>query len=196
MNKLLVLLALSFIYQSVTAQEVKFTDGQYPNGLTYPIAKFGMNAKAERMLNKNIIHVVSNYEEQDYCIGQYGYVQQTNFIQINFYFNCIDMDESKNEFHLFSLDDGEPCPTSEMFLDKKKKGYRQFFRKRIAAHFTENGKDAPSDEQMQSMSIDDCTVKLLEKGIKISRPNDKNWPDKDLMINWSEIQPFLKTTFI
>lgn len=196
MIKTTLLLALSLFSQLVIAQEVKFTDGQYQNGLSYPIAQFGVNAQAETMLNKNIIHIVSNYEEQDYCIGQYGYVQQTNFIQINFYFNCIDMDESKNEFHLFSLDDGEPCPTSEMFLDKKKKGYRQFFSNRITAHFIENGKDAPSEERMKVMSIDNCTVKLLEKGIEISRPNDENWPEKNLMIDWSQIQPFLKTTFI
>ena len=49
---------------------------------------------------------------------------------------------------------------------------------------------------MKVMSIDNCTVKLLEKGIEISRPNDENWPEKDLMIDWSQIQPFLKMTFI
>ncbi|PHR28177.1 MAG: hypothetical protein COA38_12560 [Fluviicola sp.] len=196
MDKTLTLLALLLFSQLATAQEVKFTDGQYQNGLTYPIAEYSVSSEAETTLNNNILNIVSNYEEQDYCIGQYGYVQQTRFIQLHFYFNCMDMDESKNEFYLFSLDDGEPCPTSEMFLDKQKKHYRPFFSERIASHYTENGKEAPSDELMKSLSIDDYNVKLLEKGIEISLPNDENWPNTNLIISWVEIQPFLKTNFI
>lgn len=196
MYKTAILLALLFISQSVTAQAVKFSDGHYENGLTYPIANLGANADVERMLNKNILHIVSNYEDQEFCIGQYGFVQQTNFIQIHFYFNCMDMDESKNEFYLFSLEDGEPCLTSEMFLDKEKKRYLPFFTKRIAAHYTENNKQVPSDEVMQAITIDDCKVQLLEQGIEISRPTDENWPDENLIIYWSELRPFLKTIFI
>ncbi|MCJ8289051.1 MAG: hypothetical protein HRT58_06510 [Crocinitomicaceae bacterium] len=196
MDKTLTLLALLLFSQLATAQEVKFTDGQYQNGLTYPIAEYSVSSEAETTLNNNILNIVSNYEEQDYCIGQYGYVQQTRFIQLHFYFNCMDMDESKNEFYLFSLDDGEPCPTSEMFLDKQKKHYRPFFSERIVSHYTENGKEAPSDELMKSLSIDDYIVKLLEKGIEISLPNDENWPSTNLIVSWVEIQPFLKTNFI
>lgn len=196
MIKTLVLLALIPLSQLVTAQQVKFGEGQYPNGLVYPIAQLGSNPAAQTMLNKNIMLIVSEYEAQDYCIGQYGYVQQTNFIQMNFYFNCIDMDESKKESHLFSLDDGEPCPTSEMFLDKKKKAFRDYFIKKVNAHYVENGKTAPSDEQMKSISIDNCTAKLLEEGIEISRPNDENWPGTSMTILWSDVQSYLKTTFI
>lgn len=196
MDKTLTLLALLLFSQLATAQEVKFTDGQYQNGLTYPIAEYSVSSEAETILNNNILHIVSNYENQDYCIGQYGYVQQTSFIQLHFYFNCMDMDESKNEFYLFSLADGEPCPTSKIFLDKQRKRYRPFFRERIASHYTENGKEAPSDEVMKSLSIDDYIVKLLEKGIEISLPNDENWPSTNLIISWVEIQPFLKTNFI
>jgi hypothetical protein len=46
MIKTTLLLALSLFSLLVFAQEVKFTDGQYQNGLTYPIAQFGVNSQA------------------------------------------------------------------------------------------------------------------------------------------------------
>lgn len=196
MEKRLILLPLLFVFQFVLAQQVKFTDGQYPNGLTYPIVNFSGNTDAEKNLNENILSIVSEYETQDFCIGQFGYVQQTNFLQLNFYFNCIDMDESKNEFHLFSLENGQPCPPSEMFLDKERKRFREYFRTKITTHFTENGKEQPSSEYMESMSIDDCIVQLLEDGIEVSLPSNENWPAKNLVISWNEIRPFLKSIFI
>lgn len=196
MDKRIILLPLLFVFQIVTAQEVKFSNGEYDNGLIYPIAEFHGNAATEDMLNKNILKIVSGYQEKDYCIGQYGFVQQTSFIQLNFYFNCIDMDESTTESHLFSLEDGEPCAPSEMFIEKRKKGYLPYFKQRVSRHFIEFEKEEPSKEFLKSLSIDDCQVTLLEEGIKISIPNADNWPDEDLLLFWSELRPYLKTTFI
>ena len=196
MDKKIILLPLLLLFQFVTAQQVIFSEAQFDNGLTYPIAQFKGNPGAVKMLNNNILGIISEYEEQDYCIGQYGYVQQTNFIQLNFYFNCIDMDESKNVFHLFNLSEGQPCPVSEMFIEKEKKRYEPYFRKRIAAHYTENGKETPTEAEMKSLSIDDYTVILMDKGIEISMKSDGNWPDKRLLIYWSELRPYLKMTFL
>lgn len=196
MDKRIILLPLLLILQLVSAQDVKFSNGTYENGLIYPIAEFNGNAVTEKMLNKNILNIISNYQKQDYCIGQYGYVQQTSFIQLNFYFNCIDMDESAKESHLYSLDDGEPCPPSEMFIEKQKKGYLPYFRQRVSKHFIEFEKEAPSKEFLKSLSIDDCQVTLLEEGIKISINQAVNWPEEDLIISWGQLRPYLKTTFI
>lgn len=196
MDTRLIFLPFLLVFQLAFSQEVKFTNGQFPNELIYPIVSLTGNPDAEKTLNENILSIVSEYENQDYCIGQYGYVQQTNFLQIQFYFNCIDMDESKNEIYLFSLANGQPCPPSEMFVDNQRKKYREFFRNKIASHFTENGKETPSNEFLESLTIDDCTIQLLEDGIEISLSTDANWPAKNLMLTWIEIRPYLKTTFI
>lgn len=196
LDKKLILLLLLLVFQWTLAQEVKFKDGQFSNGLIYPIADFNGSADAEKKLNENILSIVSEYEQQDYCIGQYGFVQQTNYIQLHFYFNCIDLDESKNEFHLFSLENGEPCQPSAMFLEKEQKKFREYFKQKISTHYTDNNVNLPSSDFMESLSLDDCKVKLLEGGMEISLPNEQNWPAKNLVITWTEIRPFLKTTFI
>jgi hypothetical protein len=195
MDKRLLLLPLLLIAQLVTAQEVKFSERIYDNGLSYPIVESMGNVDAKNALNENILKIVSKYESQDFCIGEYGYVQRTSFIQLNFYFNCIDMDASKNESYLFSLSDGEICPPSEMFMEEKEKNYRAFIRKKVVAHYTQHGKEVPSSELLDNLSIDDCQVILLEEGMEVSMNTD-GWPNEDLLLTWDELRPYLKSIFI
>ena len=196
MDKKIILLPLLFVFQMVTAQEVQFTERAYDNGLIYPVAEFTGNTDAQKALNDNILEIVSQYEKQDFCIAQYGFVQRTSFIQLNFYFNCIDMDESIGESHLFDLSNGEICPPSEMFLEEQENRYRAFFHKKVSAHFTQNGKEIPASDFMNNLSIDDCNVTLLEEGLEISLGTEVDWPKEDLLIKWEELRPYLKTIFI
>ncbi|MDG1331223.1 MAG: hypothetical protein P8P74_02760 [Crocinitomicaceae bacterium] len=195
MDKTVILLPLLFVLQMVKAQEVKFSDGLYENGLIYPVVEFSGNVDAKNALNANILEIVSDYKEQDYCIGQYGFVQRTSFIQLNFYFNCIDLDESASESHLFNLSDGEVCSPSVMFREKHEKRYRAFFHKKVTAHYAQHEQEMPSNAFMNELSIDDCDVILLEEGLEISL-DDQNWPSEKLLIKWEELRPFLKTIFI
>lgn len=195
MDKKLLLLPLLFVFQIVNAQDVKFSERAYDNGLIYPVAEFIGNADAEKALNENILEVVSKYEDQDFCVGEFGYVQRTSFIQLNFYFNCIDMDKSLNESYLFSLSDGEICPPSEMFMEEKEKNYRAYFHKKVVAHYTQNGKEMPASDFMENLSIDDCMVNLIEEGMEISLDSN-DWPEEKLILTWNELRPFLKSIFI
>jgi len=195
MDKKIILLPFLVIFQMVTAQDVKFSERAFDNGLIYPVAKFVGNADAEKALNENILAIVSKYENQDFCIGEFGYVQRTSFIQLNFYFNCIDMDKSLSESHLFNLADGEICPLSEMFMEEKEKNYRAFFHKKVVAHYSQNGKEMPSTDFMDNLSIDDCTVNLMEDGMEISL-DSQDWPEEKLILTWNELHPFLKSIFI
>jgi hypothetical protein len=196
MDKKLLLLPLLLVFQLVNAQEVKFSERAFDNGLTYPVAQFTGNEDAESTLNENIIEIVSKYEDQAFCVGNYGFVQRTSFIQLSFYFNCVDLDESQKETHLFSLSDGELCPPSEMFLEEKEKLYRAFFQKKLSAHYASSGKELPKSELFENITIDDCEVLLLEEGVKISLTSEENWPEEDFILTWNELRPYLKTIFI
>lgn len=192
MKIIIALLTLFLIAQSTYAQNVRFTNGSFENGLMYPIADFSGNADAKTKLNENILEIVSVYKDQDYCISQHGFVQHNNFIQLNFYFNCIDMDESVKESHLFSLKTGEISLPSAMFDESEEKAYSKFLQKKISSHYNDNGKEAPSSEFLNELSIDDCNVNLLEKGIEITLNSQEDWPDASLLITWSELSPYLK----
>ena len=177
--------------QTVFSQNVRFSNGTLENGLSYPIAEFSGDEVAKKTLNQNILEIVSVYKDQDYCISQHGFVQHNNFIQINFYFNCIDLDQSKTESHLFNLSDGETCLPSEMF-SKEENGHNGFLHQKISNHYAENGKEAPSNEFMNTLTIDDCEVNLLKAGLEISLTSQEEWPDANLLIPWSELRPYLK----
>lgn len=196
MDKKIILLPLLFAFQIVTAQEVRFSERAFDNGLNYPVVDFSGNVDAKNALNENILEIVSKYENQEFCIGEYGFVQRTSFIQLNFYFNCIDMEVSKSESHLFDLSSGEICPPSTMFLKKEEKKYHAFLHKKISAHYVQNGKEVPTNEFLSKLSIDDCNVTLLEEGIEVSINAKEDWPENDLLIKWGELRPFLKTIFI
>ncbi|MDG1331224.1 MAG: hypothetical protein P8P74_02765 [Crocinitomicaceae bacterium] len=138
------------------------------------------------------MELVSVYKDQDYCISQHGFVQHNNFLQLNFYFNCIDLDESVKASYLFSLSTGEISLPSAMIDEDKSKDYNEFFKKKIASHYTKNDKEVPSSEFLNELSIDDCEVNLLEKGLEISLNLQENWPDVNLLITWSELSPYFK----
>ncbi len=196
MEKKIILLPLLLLIQFVSAQDVKFTDGYYTNGLSYPIATFRANTQTQENLNNHILKICSEYESQDYCIGQYGFVQQTIYIQLHFYFNCIDMPESKNEYHLFDLSTGDPCLPSAMFLEKQMKKFKSFFRTKIAEQYTANGRSAPEIEVLDALTIDDFMVQLSDVGIEVRSDSLIGWDDMLLKISWIEIRQYLKTTFI
>ena len=196
MRKITLLLPILLFAQLIHAQEIKFKNAQYQNGLIYPVAEFAANAEAQKTMNAKILEIVSEYETQDYCIGQYGYVQQTSFIQLHFYFNCIDLDESQNKYYLFDLGDGTICPPSKMFLDKQKENMQRYFRSRISDFYKNNGKDPLPMETLNQLFIDDFMVQLTEEGLLIRSTTLENWGTQDLSISWSDLRPYLKTTFI
>lgn len=196
MKKRLILLSFLLATQLVQAQSLRFKNGQLDNGLVYPIVDVMGNPEAQKELNSAIQGIIAEYKEQDYCIGQFGYVQKANFLQLNFYFNCIDLDESKTENHFFDLSTGEACTISALFLEKQKKHYDSFFADHIVKHIIENGNDAPSDDFIDSISIEDCQVELVEEGMKINLKSYESWPNEALMISWEELRPFLKSTFL
>ena len=196
MDKRIILLIFLFAFQFANAQEVRFKNGQLDNTLVYPIVSLVGNPEAEKTLNQHILDIVSEYNTQEYCIGQYGYVQKTNFIQLNFYFNCIDLDESVTAYYLFNLSNGELCPPSEMLLDKEKKRFTKLLHERIASHLTDVGTEEPSKELIEAIEIDDCAVKLAEEGMEITIDSYESWPKEALIISWNDLRPFLKSTFL
>ncbi len=196
MEKKLILLPFLLVFQLTQAQSLKFKNGQLDNGLVYPVVTLAGNPDGQQTLNASIQEIIAEYKEQDYCIGQYGYVQKANFLQLNFYFNCVDLDESRNEYHFFNLSTGERCLVSELFMEKQQKHYQPFFADHIRKHLIEHGKEAPSESFIESISIDECQVELIEEGIRISLDSYENWPNEKLVITWDELRPFLKSTFI
>lgn len=188
--KLLVLFISIFSINATFAQNIRFSNGAFDNGLIYPIAQYSGHEDAVKVLNANILEIVSIYKDQDYCIGQHGFVQHNNFVQLNFYFNCIDFDESKTESHLFSLESGEKCVPSEMFAETSEH-HDGYFRERIKSHYADNGIEVP-EEFIDGLTIDDCNVNLLEKGFEISLNQREDWPAENLLITWSELSPYLK----
>ena len=191
MKNTIALFLLLFTAQTLIAQNVRFSNGAFDNGLMYPIGDYAGEVDAKKAFNANILEIVSEYKDQDYCISQYGFVQHNKFIQLNFYFNCIDMDESKTESYLFNLSNGEICLPSEM-ISEDKKSFQTFLEKKISSHYTQNGKDAPTDEFLNELSFDTLNVNLLEKGLEISLDTHEDWPETSLLIAWSEISPYLK----
>ncbi len=196
MRKISLLLPILLFAQSFHAQEITFTDARYSNGLLYPIATIKANPDAQKAMNEQILKIVSVYESQDYCIGQYGFVQQTGYIQLHFYFNCMDMDESQNMYYLFDLGNGQLCTTSEMFLDNQKEKLHRYLRSLVSDFYANNGKEPLQEEVLNQLSIDQFTVQLSEEGLMIRSTKLENWGTQDLVITWLDLRPYLKTTFI
>lgn len=196
MQRIRLILPLVLIAQFACAQEIKFTDAHAQNGLLYPVASIKGNSDAEKTMNENILRITSEFDTQDFCIGQYGFVQQANFIQLHFYFNCMDMEESQNAYYLFDLGDGKICLPSTMFLDKQKDNIQRYFRTRITDFYATNGKDPIPSETLEQLTIDDFTVLLTEDGLSIRSSMLENWGDRALAISWLDLRPYLKTTFI
>lgn len=195
MKTLILTLVVTFASTALFAQKISFREADYDNGMKYPIVQFPSNTAVQVEINRDIEELVEGFKSQDFCIGQYGYVQKSGFLQIHIYANCIEMTSSENYYTLYDLETGKVVSISKMFKSKSMSEFNTYFREKARAFVKE--KSIPvADTVFNTMTIDDFHPVLTGDGIELKHASIESWGENKLIIKWTDIQKYLKLSYI
>ena len=194
MKTLYLIVSLAFSSSSF-AQQVKFREGQLENGMAYPILEYPTKRSAELAINKDIEAQIEKYKADDFCIGAYGYVQKTGFLQVHIYANCISMDESENNYSLYDLETGKTIEPSFLVDPKQESKFKKFLIER-SRKFIEANSIEDENGDVNSLTMDDFDVVLEKKGLLMTCHKISTWGSEVMLLEWSDLQAYLKISYI
>lgn len=190
--KLLTIALVLFSSYSLFGQ-IKFTDKTYDNGMRVPIAHFSNNPTVADSMNAILSRNLMDAEKSDFCIGDYGYFQKGNHIELHLICNCIDFAETDHRYLFFSLETGQLVSYSDLFDNQKKDEALAFMNKKIR-----KSADSPCKTEFGTMESDlnwdEVTFRLYKDGLEIHPMNETcKTPVK---IAWTELSSYLKYSFL
>lgn len=194
---LIVLSLLLSAYLSAQIAPIKFTQAIFENGMTYPQVIIDGKKNFEDSINSDILKRLEDVKANDFCIGQYGYVQKSHHLQIHVFCNCIDFEESENRYFLYNLETGRPVSYSDLIDPKQWEEAGKFIEEELLK-YGEIKSLTISDvlkQHVREKNLDALHVIMTRDGIEV-KPADESWGDKKLALNWAQLKPYLRYQFI
>ena len=116
------ILATTILLLSASAAmtQIKFSDKAFDNGMRYPVAHFASNPTVADSMNAIIQRNLTDAEVSDFCIGDYGFFQKGNHLELHLICNCIDFAETEHKYLFFSLESGTVVGYTDLFESKEK----------------------------------------------------------------------------
>lgn len=167
------------------------------NGMRYPKAVITKEPAAQDSINKIIEANVADLRAQDFCAGDFGFVQKGVFVQVHMLCNCIDMEQSEHRYLFFNFKDGTQVAVSEMFDPKKRDEALKFMLKKVSEYkSSDEACNTAYASINESSTFDDIDIRLAADGIEI-RPVDTDVCEHTaLMIKWLDVHSFLRLNYI
>lgn len=177
--------------------QVGLTPLTFENGFKYPHANFPKDKTIEDKINEGIHETIKDLEANEFCIGEYGYVQKGSHIEIHIFATCMELPESEHRYVLFNIESGERVKHEDLFADKQQSDALAFIEKKLTAHQSSN---ALCDEKLKnidgSAGFEDMNIRLYKDGIEIRPLKTSDCEQFPLRITWNELKEFLKYNFI
>lgn len=195
--KNLVLFGLLFLTTVTFAQQLKLTPKMAANGFKYPVAAYE-DKDIESKINASLLEQVQPLIDNDFCVGEYGYVQKGSHIEIHIFANCIDFAESQHYYLLFNLDNGNKVAHSDLFVTNQQENALKYIKKQVDAYTIGDGECGESWKgiQNQDLTYDSINIRLNRDGIEV-RPAETTTCEKGaIIIPWSKLSSFLRYKFI
>ncbi len=189
-------LALLALSGSLFAQQVKFREDMFENGMKYPILEFPSKESSQLAINKQIEAAIEAYKQHSFCIGTYGYVQKTNFLQMHIYANCLELPASENTYLLFDLETGNQVQPSFMIDPMQKEKFHVFLREKTESYLTSKSIQPADANAVSTLTLDNFNVILETNGFQMSCHSIPEWGDDIMMMSWKELQDYLKISYM
>lgn len=196
MRYLFLLLITSACFTSFS--QMKITEGQFENGLTYPILNDPHDSTHYNKINSNILEGLKDLEESVYCISDYGYVQKGSHLQIQVMCTCMEMDKGDLRFFFYNLESGTPVPYSNLFDSKQRDKALAFVDQKISDYLASNANSCSQDFKSlgDDLNFDSLNVRMTRDGLEIRSPKSENCENSPVKITWFELKDFLRYKFI
>ncbi len=169
--------------------QIKFSDKTFANGMLYPIAHYSSNTAVSDSMNAIIQRNLTDAEISDFCIGDYGFYQKGNHLELHLICNCIDFAETEHKYLFFSLETGTIVAYTDLFESKEKdaalKHINILIRKSESTAF---------GEMTEDLDWSEMTVRLYKDGLEI-HPADGT-SESPVQIPWTEVSTYLKFSYL
>lgn len=196
MKIILILFSLLMTFSSLS--QMKITEGQFENGLSYPILNDPHDSTHYDKINKDLLNGLKDLEESVYCISDYGYVQKGSHLQIQVMCTCMEMDKGELRFFFYNLESGTPVPYSNLFDNKERDKAISFIDQKITDYISSSANAC--SESFKSMgddrSFDNLNVRMTRDGLEIRSPQDNSCENTPVKITWFELKEYLRYKFI
>lgn len=174
--------------------QIRFSDETFDNGMRYPVAHFDSKPAIADSMNAIIQENLVDAETSDFCVGDYGYFQKGNHIEVHLTCNCIDFEETDHRYLFFSLESGQLVGYSDLFENKKKEEALQLINKHIRDALAANVCAQEFGEMTADADWSDITFRLYKDGLEI-HPGS-GMCKSPVKITWTEMYSFLKYNFL
>ncbi len=174
--------------------QIKFSNGTYDNGMMYPIAHFPTKPEIADSMNAIIQRNLMDAETSDFCIGDYGYFQKGNHIELHLVCNCIDFAETDHRYFFFSLETGQLVAHNDLFESKKKADALKTINREIRAAKAESTCSNEFGEMTTDLDWSDITIRLYKDGLEIHPA--AGICEKPILIPWTALTSYLRYNFL
>jgi len=175
--------------------QVKFTAKTFDNGFKYPVMVYTENVAVQDSINAIIVQKIDDLKKSDFCIGDYGYVQKGNHIELHLVCNCIEMSTADHRYYFFNLVEGTLVNHSDIFDDKKKETALKIITHKVKGEKESNSCAAEFGELEKTLDFSQMSIRLFRDGLEI-RAVDSDCPTTPIKVKWTELSSCLKYNFI
>lgn len=196
MRNSLLLLTTLFVVNFIWAQ-VGLTPQTFDNGFKYPNANFPKDKAIEDKLNEGIYETIKDLEANEFCIGEYGYVQKGSHIEIHIFATCMELAESEHRYVLLNIETGERVKHNDLFAEKQQADALKFILNKMESYKSSNELcQTKFSEVLSSASYNDINIRLYKDGIEVRPINTSDCEQFPMRITWNELKQFLRYNFI
>lgn len=185
---------ITVLIASTSVAQIKFSESTFDNGMLYPVAEFPDNPTIADSMNAIIQRNLNDAEGSDFCIGDFGYFQKGNHIELHLVCNCIDFTETDHRYLFFSLETGTLVGYTDLFDSKERdKAIKAINRLIKAADQTKTcaGNFAATDAGLE---WSDMKFRLYKDGLEVY-PTEGAC-ENPVQIPWTEISTYLRYSFL
>ncbi len=186
----LVFIASSYSFSQYS--QIRFKEATFENGMLYPVVISPGLPEVSDLINNDLQKNISDLKDSDFCIGQYGYVQKADIIQIHIFCNCIDFNESQNRYFLYNVDNGKAVDNMSIIDEKKVKKFTDYILAKTKEFAIKNNIDLSPEDlgNIKSNQLKSFKMILSKDGINLSL-NDQ-WGGNQLFVSWIDLKPFMR----
>lgn len=191
-----ILLFILLTFGSSLQAQMIIRERSFENGLTYPQLEHPHDSSSYIGINNAIYLGLSDLEQSDFCMSDYGYVQKGSHLQLEIMCNCIEMDEGEFRYFLFSTDADKGVPYSDLFEEKSRLKAIEYVMDRIDAYQTELGDGCKEAFGARAeRKFDELHIRMKKAGLQFT-PNSGSCQSEPLLINWTDLKDYLKFNYI
>lgn len=184
-----ILIAISLSVASICfAQKAQVRSLQLDNGQSYPEVYGTGHPEVEARMNDVIHHLVDSLKSAEFCIGDFGYVYKSPYLQIHLFHNCDYQWDNTHVYFNFWTPTGATFNPTSMFLPEKKDKLNQEIYKRLVQNKTSSCHGFTENDNL----VDMATIIFHQNGLQFELKENASCPPASAILSWTDLMEYMK----